>query len=129
MLADPRFGGLFKFIQEFQGFISPGILSVFLVGILLKRAPGFTGAMGLLVGPLVYGILMFSFGWMNFLNRMGVTLVVVMGLMTLFTWLMPRKQPLELPVNEEISLESSKTAVVFGVVVIALTGCLYIYFL
>ena len=24
MLADPRFGGLFKFIQEFQGFISPG---------------------------------------------------------------------------------------------------------
>ena len=42
---------------------------------------------------------------------------------------MPRKTPLELPVNEEISLESSKTAVIFGVVVIALTGCLYLYFL
>ena len=129
MLADPRFGGLFKFIQEFQGFISPGILSVFLIGLLLKRAPTYSGAMGLLVGPLVYGILMFFLGSMNYLNRMGITLVVVMGLMALFTWLMPRKHPVELPVNKEISLESSKTAVVFGVIVIALTGCLYIYFL
>lgn len=129
MLADPRFGGLFKFIQEFQGFISPGILSVFLIGLLMKRAPGFVGAMGLLVGPLVYGILMFSLGEMNFLNRMGITLAVVMGLMALFTLLNPRQTPLELPVNQEISLESSKAAVVFGLIVVALTGGLYIYFL
>ena len=31
VLADPRFNGVFNFIQEFQGYISPGILAAFLL--------------------------------------------------------------------------------------------------
>jgi len=32
-LANPKFGGIFKYIQMFQGFISPGIVTVFLFGL------------------------------------------------------------------------------------------------
>ncbi len=40
LLDNPAFGGIFKYIQEFQGFISPGILAVFVFGLLVHRAPG-----------------------------------------------------------------------------------------
>lgn len=36
-LGDPRFMGIFTYIQEFQGYISPGILAAFIFGILVKK--------------------------------------------------------------------------------------------
>ena len=38
-LDDPAFGGIFTFIQEFQGFISPGVLAIFIFGLLVHRRP------------------------------------------------------------------------------------------
>ena len=55
MLASPAFGGIFTYIQEFQGYVSPGILGVFLFGLLVRRAPPMAGVAGLLVGVPVYG--------------------------------------------------------------------------
>ncbi|MCK5000706.1 MAG: sodium/solute symporter, partial [Anaerohalosphaera sp.] len=48
MLDDPKFGGIFKYIQEFQGYISPGILAVFVFGLLVKKAPPVAGVVGLI---------------------------------------------------------------------------------
>ncbi|MFM8982825.1 MAG: sodium:solute symporter family transporter, partial [Spartobacteria bacterium] len=36
---NPKLGGIFKIIQEFQGFVSPGILAIFLIGFFVPRAP------------------------------------------------------------------------------------------
>ena len=55
-LGHPRFGGIFTFIQEFQGFISSGILAVFLFGVLVHRAPRSAGTVGLLMNPVLYGL-------------------------------------------------------------------------
>ena len=57
LLDNPAFGGIFKYIQEFQGFISPGILAVFVFGLLVHKAPAMCGVVGLVVNPIVYGIL------------------------------------------------------------------------
>ena len=54
-LDNPKFGGIFTFIQEFQGFISPGILSIFLFGVLVHRAPRACGTVGLIINPILYG--------------------------------------------------------------------------
>ena len=43
LLDNPAFGGIFKYIQEFQGYISPGILAAFLFGLIFKRAPAAAG--------------------------------------------------------------------------------------
>ena len=59
-LGHPRFGGIFTFIQEFQGFISPGILAIFLFGVLVHRAPRYVGTVGLILNPVLYGIFKFS---------------------------------------------------------------------
>jgi len=52
-LDNPKFGGIFTFIQEFQGFISPGVLAIFLFGLLVNRTPRFAGTVGLILNPIL----------------------------------------------------------------------------
>ena len=55
-LADPKFGGVFQFIQQFQGYIWPGIVAAFLFGLVVRQAPGSAGVVALLGGPILYGL-------------------------------------------------------------------------
>jgi len=57
MLDDPKFGGVFQYIQQFQGYIWPGVVAVFVFGILVETAPGAAGVAGLIAGPAIYGLL------------------------------------------------------------------------
>ncbi len=141
-LGSPVFGGIFTFIQEFQGFISPGILSVFLFGLLIKRAPRMVGTVGLLLNPALYGIFKFSTSipglkniklmndiaaW-SFLNRMALCLGIIIAVLTVITIVKPLKEPVVMPVNEKMDMSSSKGTKIFGGVVIALTIVLYVIF-
>ncbi len=149
-LDDPALGGIFSYIQEFQGFISPGVLAVFLFGLLVHRTPRSAGTVGLLLSPVLYGIFKFapripgfnrlpglvttdatSFpgvaDW-SFLDRMSLTFVIVMAVLTVMRLAMPLDRPVVLPVNEKMNLESSPIAKFFGGVVVALTIVLYIIF-
>lgn len=130
VLADPKFGGLFKYIQEFQGYISPGILVVFLFGLCAKRVPGFAGGLTILCGPLVYYAtkVLPQTASMNYLNHMAITFGILWVLMTLITLACPRKEPLELPQKADMDLTTSKGAAICGAIVVALTVALYIYF-
>ena len=51
-----KFEGVFNYIQEIWGFISPGIVAAFLVGLVLKRAPAVAGKMALILGPILYAV-------------------------------------------------------------------------
>jgi len=126
-LGHPSFGGIFKFIQEFQGFISPGILSIFIFGLLVHRAPRSVGTVGLVLNPLLYGALKWTPATadITFLNRMAICFGVILAVLTVMTLLRPLKEPVTLPVNENMNLESSKIAKVMGGVVIGLMILLY----
>ncbi len=50
------FKGVFSYIQEIWGFISPGIVAAFLGGIFLPRAPVICGRAVLLLGPALYAM-------------------------------------------------------------------------
>ena len=141
-LGSPAFGGIFTFIQEFQGFISPGILSVFLFGLLIHKAPRVVGTIGLLLNPVLYGVFKFSpsipvlknigilqtvAAW-SFLNRMALCFVILLIVLTIVTITKPLKKPVELPVNEKMDMTSSTGTKIFGLVVIALTIVLYVIF-
>jgi SSS family solute:Na+ symporter len=127
-LADPRFGGVFVFIQEFQGYISPGVLAAFLFGFLVRKAPRMCGVMALLLNPIIYGSLMMFASDMSFLNRMAITFLSVIVVMTLMTLLKPLKEPFKLESATTLDLRWSKSAVVLGLVVVALTIALYVHF-
>ncbi len=128
LLGDPKFGGIFTYIQEFQGFISPGILAVFVFGLIVKKAPPITGIVGLLLNPPMYGIVKMILPKMAFLDRMALSFFCVLAVMGIITLIKPLKVAKSMPVQTQINLESSGSAKVLGVIVVAITIALYIYF-
>jgi len=58
-LANEKFGGVFQYIQQFQGYIWPGVVASFLFGMMVPNAPGAAGAAGLISGPIIYGLFQF----------------------------------------------------------------------
>lgn len=124
-LANPSFGGVFKYIQEFQGYISPGILAAFVFGFIVKRAPAGAGVTALLLSVPVYGLLHWQFDGIAFLNRMAITFLIVIAAMTLITLVRPLPQPKTMPVKNDYDLRPSKLVVGLGAGVIA--GVILIY--
>lgn len=128
-LGDPKFGGIFTFIQEFQGFISPGILSVYLFGFLVPRTPRYMGWVGILLNVVLYGALKWLIAPdMPFLNRMAVCFGVVMATLAIVTIIKPLAKPVVMPTTDLIALESSKSAKIWGIVVVVSTLALYAIF-
>ncbi|WP_425503662.1 sodium:solute symporter family transporter [Luteolibacter flavescens] len=138
-LGDPAYGGIFKFIQEFQGFISPGVLAVFLFGFLSPRTPRYFGWVGILTNIALYGLLK-KFGpsigaagmwWapdISYVDRMGLCFLTVVLIGAVVTLVNPLKEPVKLPVTDLINLESSKSAKVWGALAIVATIVLYVIF-
>jgi SSS family solute:Na+ symporter len=128
ILDDPRFGGVFTYIQEFQGFISPGILGVFVYGFLVRRAPAVCGIIGLWSSPVIYLTLKLLLPNLAFLDRMAVVFFCVLSIMAVLTILRPRPEPLVLPVQTKLDLQPSPAALAFGMVVVGVTLTLYAFF-
>jgi len=127
-LGHPRFGGVFNFIQEFQGYISPGILAAFVFGFLVPRAPGMAGVAALLASAPIYGLLQWQWGSVPYLNRMALTFLLLIAIMGLITLAAPLRQPKKLPVTRELGPTFTMGAVVPGAIVIAAVVAFYIVF-
>ncbi len=127
-LGDPRFQGIFTYIQEFQGYISPGILAAFVFGILVKRAPGAAGLAALVACVPIYGLLQWFFGEIAFLNRMAITFVLVLLIMSVITWIKPLPKPIELPRRADFDMSPTPRAIWFGAAVVVITLALYVIF-
>jgi len=128
LLGDPKFGGIFTFIQEFQGFISPGILAVFLFGFFVPKANRWSGAVGLLTCPVVFGGLKVAMPSLAFLDRMAVAFFLVLAILTAMTMISPKKDPDELEEAPDIELVSSRGAKFAGALVVMATVTLYVIF-
>ncbi len=128
VLANPNLGTIFVYIQEFQGFLSPGILAVFVFGMFSRRAPRFSGALGILTSPVVYGFLKLFYGDIAFLNRMAITFACSIGVMAVLTLVKPLKQDISMPENTSIDLSSSRSAKYAGIAILAACAVLYITF-
>jgi SSS family solute:Na+ symporter len=60
MRKNPNFNSVFTFIQQFQGYIWPGVCAAFVGAFLFKRVPKAAGATALLAGPILYGIFQYE---------------------------------------------------------------------
>jgi SSS family solute:Na+ symporter len=127
-LDDPRLGGIFTYIQEFQGYISPGILGVFVFGLFVKWAPRGCGVVGLALSPAVYGLLAWFVPGLAFLNRMAAAFFAVLIVLCLMTLVRPLAEPITLPSQAKIDLAPSAGAKVAGVAVVLVTLALYAIF-
>ena len=83
----PLMGGIdqaFQFIQEYSAFVYPGVVVIFGLGLLWKRASG-TAAVVCAIGTFAFSIIYkFAFPEMPFLVRSGVVFIT---LVILFIWI------------------------------------------
>jgi SSS family solute:Na+ symporter len=128
LLDDPKFGGIFTYIQEFQGFISPGILGVFIFGLFVKRAPRPCATVGLVLSPVTYGCLKLAMPGIAFLDRIAISFFVVLVVLGFMTWARPLAEPVQLPEQSKIALASSRGAKWAGAAVVLATLALYAVF-
>lgn len=130
-LDNPAFGGIYIFIQEFQGFLSPGVLAVFLFGFFVPKCPRVFGWLGIVLGAVAYA----SFKWAilpdaSFLNRMAfsfLTVCLVGALLTLINHVRGG-EAVVLADKGIIQMKTSARAKIFGAIVVLLTLILYVIF-
>jgi len=131
--------GIFNFIQEFQGFLSPGVLGAFVFGFILRKAPPMAGVAALLVNFATYTILLVFFSGYDllapftiypiaFLNRMAISFAVVALTMLLITLIKPLPQPRNMPVNPNYDMKPAPSVIWLGSAIILAVIALYICF-
>ncbi|MCD6441267.1 MAG: solute:sodium symporter family transporter, partial [Candidatus Marinimicrobia bacterium] len=136
-LANPALKGIFTYLQEFQGFISPGILAAFAFGMIFKRAPKAAGISALVLNPIIYGILLIFCGSLPvfekvqivqiaFLNRMAITFIIIVIVMAIITLLKPLDKPVTMPERKEFDMQSTPVIKWLGAAVIVAVVMLYI---
>ena len=135
-----KFTSIFAYIQEFQGFISPGILAVFIFGFFSPKTPRYFGAIGIGLNVFAYGFFKWVGGpflishglWysdqMAFLDRMAICFFIVVLAGLILTKFKPMATPVVLPENEAIELQSSTPAKFCGYAVVLITIALYVAF-
>jgi SSS family solute:Na+ symporter len=84
----PLLGNLdqvFQFIQEFTGFVSPGVLAIFLVGMFWKKATANSAIIAAILSiPLGYAFKSLTPN-LPFLDRMGIIFLILAAVMIVFS--------------------------------------------
>ncbi len=127
-LADPRFGGVFNFIQNFQGYIWPGVVAAFVVGLLVPQAPGAAGVAALISGPLIYGVFQYAASGVHFLVQVALTFNLVLLLMGAITFWWPLAEPRVMPVRTDLDVRTTPFVRNVGLAVIAATLLFFLVF-
>jgi solute:Na+ symporter, SSS family len=123
-----NFGQAFQFIQEFTGFVSPGVVAIFLMGMFWKKATSDSA----LWAAILTIPLSFLMKWLTptipFLDRMGYVFLILVGVIVVIS-LLQRKGKDKNAIDFETSMFRTDTAFNIGAIgICALLSILYILF-
>ncbi len=117
-----NFGQIFQFIQEYTGFISPGILAIFVFGLFWKKTTTNAALAAIALSiPFSVGFKYF-FENLPFLHRMGLCFVIISTVMIIISLYEGRGKN----DSKGIHFESGifKTSPVFNIAAMIITGIL-----
>lgn len=116
----------YQFIQEYVGFISPGVLAIFLMGFFWKRTTAAAALTGTLLTIPISTILKFLPVWTNgafpdypFLDRMSITFVMIVLIMIVISLSKPKQEL----TGQEIEIDTAMFKVSPGFVVGSVIIC------
>lgn len=141
MIWKMRDGGVFKYIQEIWGFISPGIVAAFVGGLLWPRASARAGKTALILGPVFYAVcrmpgwfmnepaggpagLLYKFSTMAFLHHMFIIFAALMAVIGVMTAMKPMEKPVTMP-KSELDVTPDPLVYIGGTGIIVLTAIIY----
>ena len=118
----------FQYIQEFTGFVSPGALAIFLMGMFWKRATS-NGALAAAIATFVLSFLFkFLLPSLPFMDRMGIVLILCILIMIIVAYFEGfRISEKAIKIDKELFSTSKGFKILAGIIIIIL-AFLYIYF-
>ena len=121
-----EFKSIFGFIQSFQGYVSTGILAVFIYGLINRSSGKWAGVIGILANAIIYHFMLKLD--IHFLWGMSYCLLSVLAILFIYGLIFKAEKPVVFATNTTMDLTSSKGALMWGFVVCALTVALYVIF-
>ena len=125
----------YQFIQEYVGFVSPGILAIFLLGFFWKRATSAAALAAALLTIPLSAILKFLPRWTNgvfpdypFLDRMTIVFVMLMVLMIIISTLQKQSEHKATIVVDTALFRSSPAFIAWSVLILGILAALYTVF-
>lgn len=126
----------YQFIQEYVGFISPGVLAIFLLGFYWKRTTTAAAMTGALVTIPLSTVLKFLPVWTNgvfpdypFLDRMAIDFVVIVILMVIISLSKPKVETDQHPIEVDTSMFKISTGFALGsLLIMGILTALYTVF-
>lgn len=123
-----EFKSIFGFIQSFQGYVSTGILAVFIYGLWNRTSGKWAGVLGIVANAFIYHYMLKAHAELHFLHAMSVCLGVVLLILFVYGLLFKSKEAVVFSSNTTMDMTPSKGALVAGLVVCAMTVALYVIF-
>jgi SSS family solute:Na+ symporter len=126
----------YQFVQEYVGFISPGVLSIFLLGFFWKRTTATAALTSAILTIPLSTVLKFLPGWTNgffpdlpFMDRMTLVFIILMLLMIVMS-LADRKSKdnPNIVIIDKSMFRCSPGFIVGSVIIIGILTALYIVF-
>ncbi|PTR01169.1 SSS family solute:Na+ symporter [Mucilaginibacter yixingensis] len=126
----------YQFIQEYVGFISPGVLAIFLLGFYWKRTTSAAALTGAVITIPFSTVLKFLPTWTHgsfpdipFLHRMSIDFVVIVILMVIISLAAPKKEndPHKIEVDTGMFRVSNSFAIC-SVIIMGVLAALYTVF-
>ncbi|MNR13448.1 Sodium/glucose cotransporter [compost metagenome] len=126
----------YQFIQEYVGFISPGVLAIFLLGFYWKRTSAAAAMTGALLTIPISTVLKFLPVWTNgafpdypFLDRMTIDFVLIVIIMVMISLWKPEKAADQRAIEVDTRMFKVNTGFVIGsLLIMGILTALYTVF-
>jgi len=126
----------YQFIQEYVGFISPGVLAIFMLGFFWKRTTAPAAMAGALLTIPISTVLKFLPAWTGgsfpdfaFLNRMVITFVTIVVVMLAMSLINPKKENDTHVIEVDTSMFKITPGFAFGsIIILGILAALYTVF-
>jgi SSS family solute:Na+ symporter len=124
----------YQFIQEYVGFLSPGVLAIFLLGMFWKRTTATAALVGALLTIPISTVLKFLPLAINgmtdipFLNRMAITFWIIAAVMIAVSLIKPKKENEQVIEVDTSMFKVSKGFIISSVIICGILAALYTVF-
>ena len=126
----------YQFVQEYVGFISPGVLSIFLLGFFWKRTTAAAALTSALLTIPLSTVLKFLPGWTNgffpdipFMDRMTLVFIILMLLMIVISLANPKsKDNIKALIIDTKMFHCSPSFIIGSTIIIGILVALYTVF-